>query len=133
MAHSVTPFLMFQGDAEEAMNLYVTLFADSEIVDIVRYGPDGPGMDGDVLSGQIRIAGQNVMCIDSPGGPAVAFTPAMSLFVICESEEEIGSAFAKLAEGGQVMMPLAAYEFSPAFGWVQDRFGVSWQLSLHRA
>ncbi len=132
MVHSVTPFLMFAGDAEEAMNLYVSLFPNSEIIEIERYGPDGPGMDGDVLQARFSVAGQHVICIDSPVKHEFGFTPATSLFVICDNQQEIGAAYSKLVEGGHILMPLKEYPFSPGFAWVQDRYGVSWQLSLMR-
>jgi predicted 3-demethylubiquinone-9 3-methyltransferase (glyoxalase superfamily) len=130
VATTVTPFLMFQGDAEDAMNLYVSLFPDSEILEIERYGADGPGMNGDVLQARVRLAGQELICIDSPTKHPFSFTPSTSLFVIFDDEQKLGGAFSQLAEGGQVLMPLASYPFARAFGWVQDRFGVSWQLSM---
>jgi predicted 3-demethylubiquinone-9 3-methyltransferase (glyoxalase superfamily) len=130
VALSVTPFLMFAGDAEEAMTLYASLFEGGQILDLQRYGPEGPGMNGDVMSGLISVAGQTIMCVDSAVKHAFTFTPATSLFAICETEEEIDRAWATLVVGGQIMMPLAPYPFAPKFGWVQDKYGVSWQLSL---
>ena len=76
------------------------------------------------------MAGQEFLCIDSPVPHDFTFTPAMSLLVDCESEMEFDEAFGKLAEGGVVMMPPGDYGFSKKFGWVQDRFGVSWQMML---
>ncbi len=70
------------------------------------------------------------MATDSPVKHDFAFTPAMSLFVDCATEAEIEALYAKLSEGGQVLMPLNAYPFSPKFGWLSDKFGVSWQLNL---
>ena len=70
------------------------------------------------------------MCIDSYVQHEFAFTPSMSLYVRCATEEEIDRVFAALAQGGQILMPLDRYPFSPKFGWLSDRFGVSWQLSL---
>jgi predicted 3-demethylubiquinone-9 3-methyltransferase (glyoxalase superfamily) len=131
VATSVRPFLMFQGQkAEEAMNFYVSLIPASEIVDVQRYGPGGPGSEGSVMRATFSIAGQTVMCIDSPVSHAFTFTPSMSLFVECEGEEEVRRLAAALAEGGSELMPLSNYGFSRLFAWVNDRFGVSWQLNL---
>ncbi len=76
------------------------------------------------------LGGQQFMCIDSNVQHAFTFTPAVSIYVNCDTEAEIDNAFARLSEGGQVMMPLAAYPFATKFAWVADRFGVSWQLAL---
>ncbi len=76
--------------------------------------------------------GQRFMAIDSNIEHGFTFTPAMSLYIECETEEEIDSVFHRLSEGGQILMPLDAYPFSPKFGWVADRFGVSWQLTLNQ-
>ncbi|GIO29454.1 MULTISPECIES: VOC family protein [Paenibacillus] len=129
MESKVAPFLMFEGQAEEAMNFYTSVFAPAEIVSIKRYGPNEAGPEGSVLQAAFSIKGQNIMCIDSFVQHAFTFTPAISLFVHCDSEEELTEAFGKLAEGGAVLMPLDKYPFAEKFGWVQDRFGVSWQLS----
>lgn len=130
MVASVKPFLMFQGDAEPAMNLYVSLFPGAEIIDIDRYGPGEAGAEGSVKTANFSVAGQTVMCIDSPVKHAFSFTPAFSFFVDCSSEEEQHRILAALSEGGAVLMPLADYGFSRQFAWVNDRYGVSWQLNL---
>ena len=131
MADRITPFLMFQrGDAEAAMRFYVSLFPDSAIDRIERYGAQGPGAEGTVVRADFTLNGQKLICIDSPVRHAFDFTPSSSLFVDCASEEEIDRLFAALSEGGEVMMPLGEYPFARRFGWVADRFGVSWQLSL---
>jgi predicted 3-demethylubiquinone-9 3-methyltransferase (glyoxalase superfamily) len=130
MAKSVRPFLMFQGKAEEAMQLYVSLIPNSEIVDIVRYGPGQPGKEGSVMRASFTLAGQTVVCIDSPAQHAFTFTPSFSLFVECDSEEELKRLASALGEGGGVLMPLSNYGFSRQFTWLTDRFGVSWQLNL---
>ena len=127
---TIRPFLMFQGQAEAAMNFYVSLFPDSEVVAITRYGPEGPGAEGTVKSAVFHVAGQSVMCIDSPVTHAFGFTPAFSLFVDCASEEELRRLAAALGEGGAMLMPLDNYGFSRLFVWLNDRFGVSWQLNL---
>jgi len=124
------PFLMYEGHAEEAMNLYTSVFDQSEILSISRYGKDEAGKEGSVQLATFSVKGQVVMCIDSMIKHEFTFTPAISLYVNCDSAEEVDRAFQQLSEGGEVLMPLAEYPFSQRFGWVQDKFGVSWQLSL---
>jgi predicted 3-demethylubiquinone-9 3-methyltransferase (glyoxalase superfamily) len=120
----LTPFLMFQnGEAEEAVTFYTGLFADGEVVSLDRT-PEG-GVQLAVFS----LAGQQVRCIDSPPVHEFGFTPSVSLFVRCDSREELDELWAGLVEGGSALMPLDDYGFGP-FGWTDDRFGVSWQLSL---
>lgn len=126
----ITTFLMFEGKAEEAMSFYMSLFPDSEIKSITRYAEGEAGAAGSVQHAVFSLSGQEFMCIDSPATHGFTFTPAMSLYVTCETLSEIDELFAKLSEGGQALMPLDAYPFSKKFGWVNDRFGVSWQLTL---
>lgn len=123
-------FLMFTGCAEEAMNLYVSLFDSAEIISITRYGEDEPGEKGTVHLARFSLKGQEFLCIDSSVAHSFSFTPAISLYVTCDDEAEIDRYFSALTEGGSVLMPLGAYPFSKKFAWVQDRFGVSWQLTL---
>lgn len=130
MVDSVKPFLMFEGNAEAAMSFYVSLFPGAEVIDINRYGPGEAGAEGSVMTATFSIAGQTVMCIDSPAKHAFTFTPSFSFFVECSSEEEIRRLLDALSEGGAELMPLADYGFSRQFAWVNDRFGVSWQLNL---
>ncbi len=130
MPRQITPFLMFEGSAEAAMQSYVDLFSGSEITQLERYGPGEAGAEGSIKRADFVIAGQKVICIDSPVKHGFTFTPASSLFVECDSEQELEQAFAKLSENGQALMPLSNYGFSRQFGWVNDRFGVSWQLNL---
>ena len=130
MAQKIKTFLMFEGRCEQAMNFYVSLFAGAAITGVRRYGSEGPGKEGSVMQATFSLAGQTFMCIDSPVKHEFAFTPAMSLFVDCADEPEIDTLFAKLSEGGQVLMPLGQYPFARKFGWVSDQFGVSWQLNL---
>lgn len=130
MARDVTTQLMFVGDAEEAMTLYVSLFADSAIRQIDRYGPGEMGAEGTVKRATFALAGREFACIDSPPVHEFTFTPSISLFVDCESKAELDAAFARLSEGGAVLMPIGNYGFSTRFGWLNDRFGVSWQLNL---
>lgn len=126
----IRPFLMFEGKAEEAMNLYVSLFPGGKVLNISRYGPEGPGPEGSVNQAAFTIAGQTVMCIDSFVKHAFTFTPASSLFVDCDTEEELERLVAALLDGGSELMPLGDYGFSRRFAWLNDRFGVSWQLNL---
>jgi predicted 3-demethylubiquinone-9 3-methyltransferase (glyoxalase superfamily) len=126
-----TPFLMFQNaDAEEAMTFYTSIIEDSEITSINRYGAEGPGEEGTVMTATFTIKGQEFMCIDSHIKHGFTFTPAFSIFLECTSEEEIDSLYEKLLDGGSALMPLGNYGFSQKFGWVNDRFGVSWQMTL---
>ncbi len=129
MATAITPFLMFEGSAQAAMEFYVSLFPRSGVVRIEHYGPGEPGPAGSIKRAEFLLAGQPVMCIDSPVKHNFTFTPATSLFVECESEAELDSAFNRLSAGGSVLMPPANYGFSTRFTWVNDRFGVSWQLN----
>lgn len=131
MTPKITTFLMFEGDAEEAMTFYTSLFDDSRIVRITKYGPDGPGgpeAEGTVQNALFTLKGKQYMAIDS-FGHNFTFNPSISLFVQCDSEEELETLYEKLSVGGNVSMPLDDYGFSKKFGWVQDRFGVSWQLN----
>jgi predicted 3-demethylubiquinone-9 3-methyltransferase (glyoxalase superfamily) len=126
----ISTFLMFDGNAEEAMHFYVSLFDDSEILQVTRYGPSEGGAEGSVMLATFSLNGQTFMCIDSNVDQAFTFTPAMSLYVHCESEAEIDRLFGELAACGEVLMPLARYPFSDKFAWLSDRYGVSWQLNL---
>ena len=129
-AQKITTFLMFEGKAEEAITFYTSLFDDAGIVSMVKYGPDGPGAEGTVQHAIFTLAGQQYMAIDSYVQHGFTFTPAISLWVECASEEEIDRLYGALVEGGEALMPIGSYGFSQRFGWVNDRFGVSWQLNL---
>lgn len=127
----VTPFLMFQdGKAEEAMNFYTSLIEDSQITEIVRYGPNEAGEEGTVMQATFTLKGQAFICIDSNVKHQFSFTPSFSIYVTCNTEEELDNVYQKLGREGQALMPLDDYGFSKKFGWVNDRFGVSWQLNL---
>ncbi len=128
----ITTFFMFDGKAEEAMNFYTSLFENSKILSITRYGPGEGGVEGTVMHATFSLGGQEFMCIDSNVKHDFTFTPAMSLYVNCETDEEIDRLFTKLSQGGQVLMPLDRYPFSEKFAWVSDKYGVSWQLNLAR-
>jgi len=127
----VMPFLMFQdGKAEEAMNYYTSLIEDSEITRIVRYGANESGDEGTVMQATFTLKGQEFMCIDSNVKHQFSFTPSFSIFVTCSTEEELDNLYQKLNESGEELMPLGDYGFSKKFGWLNDHFGVSWQLNL---
>ena len=131
MVNKVTPFLMFDGSAEEAMQLYVSLFADSEILGTEKYGAGDQGKEGAIKRASFAVGGQEFICIDSPVEHDFTFTPSASIFVECENDSELDAAYKKLIVDGTVLMPLDNYGFSKRFGWVNDRFGVSWQLNLN--
>jgi predicted 3-demethylubiquinone-9 3-methyltransferase (glyoxalase superfamily)/uncharacterized protein YndB with AHSA1/START domain len=129
-SQSLMPQLMFTGDAEEAMRLYVSVFFPARIERIERYGDGEQGAPGTVKRALLRIGDRLVRCIDSPVEHPFTFTPAISLAVHCASPDAVDRAFERLADGGTVLMAIDRYPFSERFGWVTDRFGVSWQLSI---
>lgn len=112
----ITPFLWFDHQAEEAMNFYVSIFKNSKIVGVSRYGEAGPGPKGSVMSGTFQLEGQTFLALN--GGPHFHFTPAISLFVNCESQEEVDQLWEKLSEGGE----------KSRCGWLKDKYGLSWQI-----
>lgn len=132
VAPRVTPFLTFVGDAERAMKFYTELFDGAAIVSVDRYGPGEDGKEGSVRIAEFRLFDQRFYCIDSPPVHQWTFTPAVSIFVEDENEAAIERYCEKLSVGGKVLMPLGEYPFSKKFAWVQDKFGVSWQLSVTR-
>jgi predicted 3-demethylubiquinone-9 3-methyltransferase (glyoxalase superfamily) len=129
-ALTVEPFLMFEGKAEEAMNFYVALFPGASVLDVKRYGANQRGAEGSIMKASFSLSGQTIHCIDSPAKHAFTFTPAFSLYVQCGSEDEINRFYKELSAGGSDLMPLGEYGFSRKFAWINDRFGVSWQLNL---
>jgi predicted 3-demethylubiquinone-9 3-methyltransferase (glyoxalase superfamily) len=118
------------GKAEEAVKFYTSLFPHSEIISIQRYeaGEDEPA--GSAKMARFTINRTEFMALDSHLNHQFTFTPSVSLYVECESADEIENAFRALAEGGSELMPLDNYGFSYKFGWLNDRYGVSWQLNL---
>jgi predicted 3-demethylubiquinone-9 3-methyltransferase (glyoxalase superfamily) len=112
----ITPFLWFDGNAEEAVSFYTSVFKDGKIVSIDRYPDDFPGMQGKVLTAVFQLNGQEFMAID--GGPQYKFTEAISLFVSCENQEEVDAYWDKLSDGGQILQ----------CGWLTDKYGVTWQI-----
>ncbi len=128
MATKIRTHLMFDGTAEEAMSFYVGLFPMSEVIDVSHY--DAGENKGKIHHAFFTLSGREFICIDTPIKHDFGFTPAISIFVDCESQEELERVYSALAEGGEIFMPLDNYGFSKRFGWVSDRFGVSWQLNL---
>lgn len=112
----ITTFLWFDNQAEEAANHYTSIFDDSRIVDIQRYGEAGPGEPGTVMTVTFELAGQRYIALN--GGPHFTFTEAISLSVDCETQEEVDELWARLGEGG---------EDGPC-GWLKDKYGLSWQI-----
>ncbi len=112
----ITPFLWFDNNAEEAMNFYTSIFKNSKIGRVSRYGEAGPGPAGTVMSATFEIEGQKFMALN--GGPLFQFTPAISLFVNCETQREVDELWEKLSEGGE----------KQRCGWLKDKYGLSWQI-----
>ena len=123
-----TPFLMFQGEAKEALALYRDSFPDYEEL-MLQQHPEGP-QAGQIAMARIRLGGLEIMLNDSPPIHGFTFTPSTSTFIECDDETQLRSLAAKLGDGGKVLMPVDGYGFSTLFTWVADRFGVSWQLNL---
>ena len=122
--------LMFAGEASAALELYAEVFPNFRVEHNERYGIGDAGPPGSVRRADVLFGEHRIIVIDSPVKHAFTFTPAMSLFVDCESAAALDAAFAQLSKSGQVFMPIANYGFSQRFGWCADRFGVSWQLNL---
>lgn len=129
--HQITTFLTFQdGNAEEAMNFYIDIFENSKITEIKRFGAEGPAPEGSILMARFELNGSQFACSDSYVKHSWNFTPGVSNFVDCQTNTELENLFKNLAEGGKILMPLANYGFSEKFGFIEDKFGVSWQLNL---
>jgi len=112
----ITPFLWYDGNAEEAANFYISIFKNSKMGKISRYGDAGPGPKGSVMSVTFQIEGQEFFALN--GGPQFKFTPAISFFVNCETQQEVDDLWEKLSGGGR----------TDRCGWLQDKYGVSWQI-----
>jgi predicted 3-demethylubiquinone-9 3-methyltransferase (glyoxalase superfamily) len=112
----ITPFLWFDGKAEEAMNFYVSIFKNSTVGSVTRYGAAGPGPKGSVVSATFRLDGQEFFALN--GGPHFTFTPAISFFVNCETQQEVDELWERLSEGGE----------KSRCGWLKDKYGLSWQI-----
>jgi predicted 3-demethylubiquinone-9 3-methyltransferase (glyoxalase superfamily) len=112
----ITPFLWFDDKAEEAANFYVSIFKNSKIMSVSRYGEAGPGPKGSVMSMTFQLEGQDFYALN--GGPHFTFTPAVSLFVSCETQQEVDDLWEKLSAGGK----------KDRCGWLKDKYGLSWQI-----
>jgi predicted 3-demethylubiquinone-9 3-methyltransferase (glyoxalase superfamily) len=112
----ITPFLWFDGNVEEAINLYTAIFKDSKILAITRYGEEGPGPKGTVMTASFKILDQEFVALN--GGPHFKFNEAVSFVINCENQEEVDYYWEKLSEGG----------VQQQCGWLKDRFGLSWQI-----
>jgi predicted 3-demethylubiquinone-9 3-methyltransferase (glyoxalase superfamily) len=112
----ITPFLWFNDKAEEAMNFYISIFKNSKVVSVSRYGDAGPGPKGSVMVGKFEIEGQEFLALN--GGPVYKLTPAVSFVVNCETQQEVDEYWEKLSAGGQ---PIQC-------GWLTDKYGLSWQI-----
>jgi len=113
----ITTFLWFDNNAEEAMNFYISIFKDSKILSVTRNGEGGPGPKGSVLVGTFQLEGQEFMVLN--GGPMFKFTEAISLYVSCETQQEVDDLWTKLTAGGGAPSQC---------GWLKDKFGLSWQI-----
>jgi predicted 3-demethylubiquinone-9 3-methyltransferase (glyoxalase superfamily) len=112
----ITPFLWFDDKAEEAMNFYVSIFNNSKVVSVTRYGDSGPGPKGTVMTAAFQLEGQEFVALN--GGPQFKFTEAISFVVNCETQEEVDKFWKKLSEGGE----------KSRCGWLTDKYGLSWQV-----
>ena len=113
---TITPFLWFDGKAEEAMNFYASIFKNSKIGSVTRYGEEGRGPKGKVMTATFQLNGQEFIALN--GGPQFAFSPAISFLVNCETQQEVDELWEKLSEGGE----------KQRCGWLKDKFGLSWQI-----
>jgi len=124
---------MFQGGkAQAALDLYKSVFSGFTVISLETYGPDD-GTPGLIKIAKIDFCGHPLIVIDSPISHGFEFTPSVSLFVDFDEAADLNRAFERLADGGDVKMPLGDYGFSPRFGWLTDKFGLSWQLNLPKA
>ena len=112
----ITPFLWFDGKAEEAMNFYISIFKNSKILSVTRYGEAGPGPKGTVMTAKFALNGQEFVALN--GGPQFTFTEAISFVVNCETQQEVDELWEKLSAGGQ----------KSRCGWLKDKYGLSWQV-----
>src|SRR5262245_29890774 len=117
----ISPFLWFDTQAEEAARFYTTVFKNSNVGKILHQGDS-------VLVVDFTLDGQKFSALN--GGPQFKFNPSVSFYVVCETEAETDSVWQKLSEGGEALMALDKYPWSEKYGWVQDRFGLTWQVSL---
>lgn len=123
--------LWFDSQAEEAAKFYTSVFPESKIGDIVKYGKEGyeihGGREGTVMVVEFELSGEKFVAIN--GGPLFTFNPSLSYFVVCETMEETDRTWNTLLEGGKILMPYQQYDWSEKYGWLTDRYGLSWQIS----
>jgi predicted 3-demethylubiquinone-9 3-methyltransferase (glyoxalase superfamily) len=112
----ITPFLWFDNNAEEAMNFYLSIFKNSEVISVARHGDAGPGPKGTVMTAKFQLNGQEFVALN--GGPHFKFTEAISFVVNCETQQEVDEFWEKLSEGGE----------ESRCGWLKDKYGLSWQI-----
>lgn len=112
----IVPFLWFDDKAEEAVNFYVSIFKNSKILGVARYGEEGPGVKGTVMTVDFELEGQRFTALN--GGPYYTFSPAISFFVNCDTQAEIDALWERLSEGGELQQ----------CGWLTDKYGVTWQI-----
>lgn len=127
---TATPFLMFQGDCEAAIRLYTETIPDSEIQTLTHWEAGGAGMEGKVQMATFRLGQLVVMANDSPPVHDFTFTPSSSVWLECACEDDYEHILEGLGREGTYLMPDDSYGFSKHFAWLQDRYGVSWQLNL---
>ncbi len=121
-------YLMFQGKCEKAITAYCAAFEDGQITSMERYTKGEQGPEGSVKLATFTLAGASFMAIDSPVKQDIAFTPAMSIFIECDTDDMARKLTANLSKGGKVLMPLQRYPFADLFSWIEDRYGVNWQF-----
>jgi predicted 3-demethylubiquinone-9 3-methyltransferase (glyoxalase superfamily) len=112
----ITPFLWFNDQAEDAMNFYISIFKNSKVVNVSRFGEAGPGPKGKVMTATFQLNGQEITALN--GGPQFSFTEAISFYVDCETQQEVDELWGKLSEGGE----------KGQCGWLKDKYGLSWQI-----
>jgi predicted 3-demethylubiquinone-9 3-methyltransferase (glyoxalase superfamily) len=113
---AITPFLWFDGKVEEAMDFYLSIFQNAKVVDVTRYTEAGPGTPGTVMTATFELEGQRFIALN--GGPQFPFTPAISMFVACTTQQEVDELWDRLSAGGELQQ----------CGWLKDRYGLSWQI-----
>jgi len=132
VAQKITPNFWFNDQAEEAARFYMSLFKHAKLGAMSYYDKAAAAAagrpEGSVLTVSFELEGQQFLGLN--GGPEFQFNPSISLFVYCDTEEEVDELFAKLSDGGAILMPLQKYPFSEKYAWVQDRYGLSWQLYM---
>lgn len=137
----LTPFLVFKGNAEEAMKFYTSLFDDSTVTQIIRARAEDPGWtEGTLQHAIFTLAGQQFMCVNMPPPgnrlhtiapwDDFSFNPAITFYVQRDTNEEFDKLYGALSEGGEIYLPAGGYGFSPKFAWLNDRYGISWRINL---